>query len=35
LSASCGVDRLVWYEAYEQIDEAIPREKAAKTWRQD
>ena len=27
-SAKYGVDRLVWYEAYERIDEAIAREKA-------
>jgi putative endonuclease len=28
-----GVDRLVWYEAYDRIDEAIAREKAMKKWR--
>jgi putative endonuclease len=32
-SAKYGVDRLVWYEAYERIDEAIAREKALKKWR--
>ena len=30
-----GVKRLVWYEAYERIDEAIAREKALKKWRRD
>ncbi|MCE4226710.1 GIY-YIG nuclease family protein [Methylobacterium sp. C25] len=30
-----GVTRLVWYETYEHIDEAITREKALKTWRRD
>ena len=29
------VERLVWYETYERIDEAIAREKALKTWRRD
>ena len=29
------VSRLVWYEAYERIDEAIAREKALKKWRRD
>jgi putative endonuclease len=28
-----GVDRLVWYEVYGQIDEAIAREKMLKKWR--
>ena len=28
-----GVDRLVWYEVYDRIDEAIAREKAIKKWR--
>ena len=32
-SAKYGVDRLVWYETYERIDEAIAREKALKKWR--
>jgi putative endonuclease len=32
-SARYGVDRLVWYEIYERIDEAITREKALKKWR--
>jgi putative endonuclease len=32
-SARYGVDRLVWYEAYDRIDEAIAREKALKKWR--
>ena len=31
-SARYGVDRLVWYEVYERIDEAIAREKAIKKW---
>jgi putative endonuclease len=30
-----GVDRLVWYESYDRIDEAIPREKSLKKWRRD
>ena len=30
-----GVTRLVWYEAYEQITEAIAREKELKKWRRD
>jgi putative endonuclease len=34
-SAKYGVDRLVWYEAYARIDEAIAREKALKKWRRD
>lgn len=34
-SAKYGVDRLVWYEAYDFIDEAITREKALKKWRRD
>ncbi|HEV2542418.1 MAG TPA: GIY-YIG nuclease family protein [Methylobacterium sp.] len=32
-SARYGVDRLVWYEVYDRIDEAIAREKALKKWR--
>ena len=28
-----GVDRLVWYESYDRVAEAIAREKALKTWR--
>jgi hypothetical protein len=27
------VDRLVWYEPHDRIDEAIAREKAMKKWR--
>ncbi len=34
-SAKYGVDRLVWYETYERIDEAINREKSMKKWRRD
>ena len=34
-SACYGVDRLVWYEIYERIDEAIAREKNIKKWRRD
>lgn len=30
-----GVDRLIWYETYERIDEAIARERSLKTWRRD
>ena len=32
-TARYGVDRLVWYEVYDRIDEAIVREKALKRWR--
>jgi putative endonuclease len=32
-SARYGVDRLVWCETYDRIDEAIAREKAIKKWR--
>ena len=32
-SARYGVDRLVWYETYDRVDEAIAREKAVKKWR--
>ena len=34
-SAKYGVDRLVWYERHERIDEAIAREKSLKKWRRD
>jgi putative endonuclease len=34
-SARYDVHRLVWYEAYERIDEAIAREKSLKKWRRD
>ena len=34
-SARYGVDRLVWYETYDRIDEAIAREKDIKKWRRD
>jgi putative endonuclease len=34
-SAKYGVDRLVWYESYELVDDAIAREKALKKWRRD
>ena len=34
-SAKYGVDRLVWYEIYERIEETIAREKALKKWRRD
>ena len=30
-----GVTRLVWYESYKQITEAIAREKKLKKWRRD
>ena len=30
-----GLTRLVWYEAYEQITDAIAREKALKKWHRD
>ena len=29
------MDRLVWYETYDRIDEAIAREKDIKKWRRD
>jgi putative endonuclease len=29
------VTRLVWYETYDRIDEAIAREKALKKWHRD
>ena len=32
-SARYGVDRLVWYEVYDRVDEAIAREKDIKKWR--
>jgi putative endonuclease len=32
-SSRYGVDRLVWYEVYDRIDEAIAREKDIKKWR--
>ena len=31
-TARYGVDRLVWYEVYERMDEAITREKSLKKW---
>jgi putative endonuclease len=34
-SAKYGVDRLVWYEAYVDVTEAIRREKVIKKWRRD
>jgi putative endonuclease len=34
-SARYGVDRLVWYEEYGAIGEAIEREKKLKKWRRD
>ncbi|KAB0269609.1 GIY-YIG nuclease family protein [Microvirga brassicacearum] len=34
-SARYDVHRLVWYETYERIDEAITREKSLKKWRRD
>ncbi|WP_445500997.1 GIY-YIG nuclease family protein [Microvirga sp. G4-2] len=34
-SATYDVTRLVWYETYERIDEAITREKSFKKWRRD
>ena len=32
-TARYGIDRLVWYEEYDRVDEAITREKALKKWR--
>ena len=34
-SARYSVDRLVWYETYDRIDEAIAREKDLKKWRRN
>ena len=34
-SAKYGVDRLVWYETYADVIEAIRREKEVKKWRRD
>ena len=34
-SSKYDVDRLVWYETYKRIDEAIVREKDTKKWRRD
>ena len=34
-SARYGVDRLVWYEEYASVSEAIEREKKLKKWRRD
>ena len=34
-SAKYDVQRLVWYETYERVDEAIAREKSLKKWRRD
>ena len=34
-TSKCDVTRLVWYEAYERIDEAIAREKALEKWHRD
>ena len=34
-TATYGVTRLVWYEPYDRIVEAIEREKALKKWRRD
>jgi putative endonuclease len=34
-SSKYGVDKLVWYEVFDQINEAIAREKSMKKWRRD
>ena len=34
-TARYGVDRLVWFEAYDDPTQAITREKALKKWRRD
>ena len=34
-TARYGVDRLVWFEAYDDPTAAITREKAVKKWRRD
>ena len=33
--ARYGVDRLVWYEAYDSVEAAIQREKRIKEWRRE
>jgi putative endonuclease len=35
LTAKYGVDRLVWFETYDDPTAAITREKALKKWRRD
>ncbi|MET7246591.1 GIY-YIG nuclease family protein [Methylobacterium sp. EM32] len=34
-TARYGVTRLVWYEEYDRVQEAIAREKMLKRWRRD
>jgi putative endonuclease len=34
-TARYGVDKLVWFEIYEDVATAIAREKALKKWRRD
>ncbi|MHC2002125.1 GIY-YIG nuclease family protein [Methylobacterium sp. CM6241] len=34
-TARYNIDRLVWYESYDRVVEAIQREKSLKTWRRD
>jgi putative endonuclease len=34
-TAQYGIDRLVWYEAYDDVREAIGREKQLKHWNRD
>jgi putative endonuclease len=34
-TSKCGVDRLVWYECYDDPVSAITREKELKKWRRD
>lgn len=34
-TARYGVDRLVWFESYDTIEEAIRREKRIKEWKRD
>jgi putative endonuclease len=31
-TAECGIDRLVWYETHQYVDQAILREKRIKRW---
>jgi putative endonuclease len=34
-TASCGIDKLVWYELHDNIWSAIQREKQIKNWNRD
>ena len=34
-TARYGIDRLVWFESHDTVDEAIRREKRIKEWKRD